>query len=136
MDYCRYSASPVGRHVLALHGIGERRGSRTTLCVPRFKVINHIQDCADDYRQLDRVYIPQDMLAARDGSIVDLATPGPPGLRQTLQAMLDSLSRCCLRRAGCRKYWPDARLKMETSVICVLAERLVKLLRARDPFVR
>ena len=24
MDYCRYSASPVGRHVLALHGIGEK----------------------------------------------------------------------------------------------------------------
>ena len=28
------------------------------------QVINHLQDCAKDYRELNRVYIPEPMLAA------------------------------------------------------------------------
>ena len=28
------------------------------------QIINHLQDCADDYRKINRVYIPQDRLAA------------------------------------------------------------------------
>ncbi len=64
MDYCRYSASPVGRFVLDVHGeSGDTWPANDALCAA-LQVINHLQDCGKDYRDLDRVYIPQDRLKA------------------------------------------------------------------------
>ena len=134
LDYCRYSASPVGRHVLALHGIGESAWPANDALCSALQIINHVQDCADDYRELDRVYIPQDMLAAQGGATTDLAKEqASEGLTKTLHAMLDKLGPMLSVARGLPPAVPDARLKMETSVICVLAERLVKLLYKRDP---
>ena len=48
MDYCRYSASPVGRHVLALHGIVATAWPANDALCSVLQIINHIQDCADD----------------------------------------------------------------------------------------
>jgi phytoene/squalene synthetase len=134
MDYCRYSASPVGRHVLALHGIGESAwGANDALC-SALQVINHIQDCADDYRELDRVYIPQDMLAAHGGKTADLSRPkATEGLRATCDEMLDRLDGMMKEARNLPRHVADVRLKCETSIICVLAERLIRLLRRRDP---
>ncbi|MGE3624136.1 MAG: squalene synthase HpnC [Bdellovibrionales bacterium] len=134
LDYCRYSASPVGRHVLALHGIFENAWPANDALCSALQVINHIQDCADDYAQLDRVYIPQDMLTANGGHTADLAnTSCTPGLRLTLDQMLTKLDAMMAEARGLPRRVPDIRLKCETSVICVLAERLIRLLRHRDP---
>ena len=79
MDYCRLSAAPVGRFVLDVHGEdpGAWRSS-DPLCAA-LQVINHLQDCAADYRRLDRVYLPQDTLAARGASVEMLgAARSPP----------------------------------------------------------
>jgi len=134
MEYCRYSAAPVGRHVLALHGIGmEAWPANDALCAA-LQIINHIQDCADDYRELDRVYLPEDMLAARGATTADLSRPqASAGLRQTLTDMLDRLHPMLEQARHLPEAVPDPRLKIETSVICVLAERLARLLRRRDP---
>jgi squalene synthase HpnC len=134
MDYCRYSASPVGRQVLALHGIGEDAWPANDALCSALQVINHIQDCADDYAQLDRVYIPQDMLIACGGRTEDLALKtASVGLRATLDAMLDKLALMMPDARGLPRHVPDARLKCETSIICVLAGQLIRLLRRRDP---
>lgn len=134
MDYCRYSASPVGRHVLALHGVGEKAWPANDALCDALQVINHIQDCADDYRELDRVYLPQDMLMTYGGNTADLShTKATPGLRKTLDIMLDKVESMLILARQLPPQVPDARLKMETSVICVLAEKLVALLRKRDP---
>ena len=134
LDYCRYSASPVGRHVLALHGIGETAWPANDALCTALQIINHIQDCADDYRELDRVYIPLDMLAAHGADPADLARDkSPDGLRQTLQAMLDLTEPLVKQGWGLPRAVPDIRLKLETAVIAALVERLVSLLRKRDP---
>ncbi len=134
MDYCRYSAAPVGRHVLALHGIGESAwGANDALC-SALQVINHIQDCADDYAELDRVYIPLDMLAARGGRPEDLSGEASSvGLRAALDDMLDKMAPMLETARGLPPAVPDWRLKAETAVICALAEKLGVLLRRRDP---
>lgn len=134
LDYCRYSASPVGRHVLALHGIGaEAWGPNDALCTA-LQIINHIQDCADDYRQLDRVYIPLDMLERSRAKIEDLAQEfSSPQLEYTLNAMLDAMEPMMIEARRIASVAPDWRLKCETSVIAVLADRLIRLLRRRDP---
>jgi squalene synthase HpnC len=134
IDYCNFSASPVGRHVLALHGIGKEAWSANDALCNSLQIINHIQDCADDYRTLDRVYIPQDMLAAHGAAITDLSRDkSTAGLRAVLQAMCIRLDPMLKEARNLPRQVPDARLKAETSVICVLAERLVALLQRRDP---
>jgi len=134
IDYCNYSAAPVGRHVLALHGIGESAWKANDALCNALQIINHVQDCADDYRELDRVYIPQDMLAAHNSSTADLShEQSSEGLRGALQAMLDLVEPMLKDARDLPPQVPDIRLKCETSVICVLAERLVALLRKRDP---
>ena len=39
------------------------------------QVINHLQDCGKDYRELNRVYIPEDMLNAAGVGTESLAQP-------------------------------------------------------------
>lgn len=134
LDYCNYSASPVGRHVLALHGIGTTAWSANDALCSALQVINHIQDFADDYRELDRIYIPQDMLTANGGNTADLSRDkSSEGLKKTQQAMLDKLDVMMEQARKLPSCVPDVRLKCETSVICVLAEQLIALLRKRDP---
>jgi len=134
LDYCNFSAAPVGRHVLALHGIGKKVWKANDALCNGLQIINHIQDCADDYRELDRVYIPQDMLAAHKACVEDLAhEKSPEGLRATLLEMLDHLRPMLQEAHTFPRQIPDFRLRVETSVICTLADRLVALLRRRDP---
>lgn len=134
LDYCRYSASPVGRYVLALHGVGEEAWPANDALCTALQIINHIQDCADDYREMDRVYIPQDMLALHGASTGDLARAAlAPALRQTLDDMLALTEPLVVAARALPRHVPDIRLKMETSIIVVLAEVLVKMLKKRDP---
>jgi len=134
IDYCNFSAAPVGRHMLALHGIGKKAWKTNDALCNALQIINHIQDCADDYRELDRVYIPQDMLLAHKACTEDLAREkSTEGLRATKMEMLDHLRPMLQEARMLTRQIPDLRLRAETSVICVLAERLVALLRKRDP---
>ena len=57
MDYCRYSAMPVGRFVLDVHGEARATWPASDALCAALQVINHLQDCAKDYRELDRVYL-------------------------------------------------------------------------------
>ncbi len=134
LDYCRYSASPVGRYVLALHGIGETAWPSNDALCSALQIINHMQDCADDYRELDRVYLPQDMMAAHQADLSMLAAAkSPPPLRSVLDAMLDKLGPMLDLARTLPRHVPDVRLKLETAVIGSLADSLVSLLRRRDP---
>ena len=134
IDYCNFSAAPVGRHVLALHGIGEKAWKANDALCNALQIINHIQDCADDYRELDRVYLPQDMLAAQGAVTADLSHErSTKGLHAVLQAMLDRVEPMLQEARNLPRQVPDRRLKAETSVIGALAERIVALLRRRDP---
>ena len=75
MDYCRYSAAPVGRFVLDVHGESRATWAANDALCSALQVINHLQDCGKDYRDLDRVYIPQDHLQAAGIGVEALAAP-------------------------------------------------------------
>ena len=64
MNYCRYSAMPVGRFVLDVHGEPRSTWPANDALCAALQIINHLQDCGEDYRNLDRVYLPLDLLAA------------------------------------------------------------------------
>ena len=75
IDYCRYSAMPVGRFVLDVHGESQATWPANDALCAALQIINHLQDCAKDYRELDRVYLPLDVLATHGTSPRALAAP-------------------------------------------------------------
>ncbi len=134
MDYCRYSAAPVGRQVLDLHGESRTTWPASDALCAALQVLNHLQDCAKDLRGLDRCYLPQDWLAEAGATTDDLArTRATPALRQVFDKMLaetEALNREAAALPGLVK---ARRLKVETAVIAGLARRLTRLLQRRDP---
>ena len=84
LDYCRYSASPVGRFVLDVHGESRDLWPANDALCSALQVINHLQDCAKDYATLDRVYLPADELAGAGTSVEALAAgrEGPGAIQK------------------------------------------------------
>ncbi len=134
MHYCSLSAMPVGRYVLDVHGESRATWPASDAICAALQVINHIQDCRADYRNLDRVYIPLDAMAAEGTSVTALDAPAAS------PELLACLHKLAARTAGLlREGHPlpdqirDFRLSLEISVIHTLADRLVRMLMLRDP---
>jgi squalene synthase HpnC len=134
MDYCRYSAAPVGRFVLDVHGESRATWPANDALCTALQVINHLQDCAKDYRDLDRVYVPErDLAAAGIGVEALAAQKASPALRQVL-ADLAGLTGVLLDQARpLAGQVRDRRLALEIAVIQRLAESLNAELQRRDP---
>ncbi|HSK39266.1 MAG TPA: squalene/phytoene synthase family protein, partial [Arenibaculum sp.] len=49
MVYCRYSAVPVGRYLLALHGEGPHATAASDALCVALQILNHLQDAHDDW---------------------------------------------------------------------------------------
>ena len=137
MGYCRLSAAPVGRYLVDLHG-GSRAGyaAADALCIG-LQVINHLQDCKDDYLTLDRVYVPGDWLTEAGSRIEDLgAAATTPALRSVIDRMLDGTEDLLRESRALPSGLVSRRLAMEAGAIQAIAERLVARLRAGDPLGR
>jgi farnesyl-diphosphate farnesyltransferase len=133
-DYCRYSAMPVGRHVLDLHGEDRRSWPASDALCATLQVLNHLQDCQKDLRGLDRSYLPQDWLAANGAEVSDvLAQAETPALRRVFSALLDECDKLNAEGAKLPRFVKDRRLRIETAIIGNLARRLTARLRAGDP---
>jgi squalene synthase HpnC len=134
IDYCRYSAMPVGRFVLDVHGESRTTWPANDALCAALQIINHLQDCGKDFRALDRVYIPSDAFAGSGVTVESL------GAERASPALLDALHKLA-RHTGdlLRDSRPFSasieatRLALEVAVIQTYAERLVGLLSARDP---
>ena len=72
MDYCRYSAAPVGRFVLDVHGESQALWPMNDALCTALQVINHLQDCGKDRAEIDRIYIPLDALADANLGVEEL----------------------------------------------------------------
>ena len=134
MDYCRYSAAPVGRQLLDLHGeTGTAWPPSDALCAA-LQVLNHLQDCVADYRRLDRVYLPLADLAAAGIGVEALADgTASPALRQVLDILLDRTAALVAAARGLPPVVAATGLRCECAVIVELAARLVGRLRRGDP---
>lgn len=134
MGYCRLSASPVGRYLLDLHGESQDDWPASDALCDALQVLNHLQDCKKDFLELDRVYLPQDWLAAENSSIDDLVKDkASPGLRHVLDRCLDGVDELLARVTPLPGRMKSRSLAMETAVILALAQRLAVLLRRGDP---
>jgi farnesyl-diphosphate farnesyltransferase len=134
MHYCRYSAAPVGRYVLALHGEGANSFPASDALCASLQVLNHIQDCGKDFAALDRSYLPGDWLA-REGIGPDSvrAPVTSPALRRVLDAMLLATADLNRTAAALPGLVRARGLRLETAIILGLAQRLQRRLCRFDP---
>src|SRR5947209_3168768 len=132
--YCRYSASPVGRQLLDLHGESRTTWPASDALCSALQVLNHLQDCADDYRRLDRVYLPLEEFAAAGTGVKALAAGvSNPGLRRVLDRLLDRTAELIDQARGLPPLVASRGLRWESAVIVELAGRLLRRLRHGDP---
>lgn len=134
LDYCRYSAAPVGRYVLALHGEDEATWPANDALCAVLQITNHLQDMADDYRENDRVYLPLDILAQHGADPAMLAAATSPApLKAAQRAMVEKLWPLLQQARQLPKQVRHFRLRLEISVIVSLATAMTHKLRRVDP---
>jgi squalene synthase HpnC len=134
MGYCRYSAMPVGRYVLALHGESEATWPASDALCSALQVLNHLQDCAKDLWALDRSYLPGDWLA-REGITAEAVRQSTtsPALRRVFQSMLTETALLNSQARLLPRLTRSRGLRMETAVIAGLSQRLHHRLTTEDP---
>jgi phytoene/squalene synthetase len=134
MGYCRLSAMPVGRFVLDVHGEDRASWRASDALCAALQVINHLQDCAHDYRSLDRVYLPLNVLAAHGAAPEMLAQRrSTPALLCAIRELARQTSALLRDAAPLSQQVRNVRLSLEIAAIQTLAEHLVHRLATRDP---
>jgi hydroxysqualene synthase len=134
MDYCTLSAMPVGRFVLDVHGESPALWPASDAICASLQVINHLQDCAQDFARLDRVYLPEDALARAGASVGDLKAPrASPGLRTPIVDLAQKSGALLDQGAGLDARVGDWRLACEIGAIVRLARANVDRLTKYDP---
>jgi len=134
IGYCSYSAMPVGRFVLDVHGESHATWPANDALCAALQIINHLQDCAKDYRNLDRVYIPLDALATAGATVEELGQArASPALLACIQALAHRTKELLHDSRIFPSLISDTRLGLEVAVIQRLAEHLAGLLVRRDP---
>jgi len=134
MHYCRYSAMPVGRFVLDVHGESQSTWPANDALCAALQVINHMQDCRADYQRLDRVYVPLDAMARAGTNVEALAADrASPELRRCLLDVMERTDALVHTAEPFSGQIKDLRLALEVAVIQNIARTLTDILRRRDP---
>ncbi len=162
MAYCRHSAAPVGRFLLALHDETAGHAESDALCAA-LQILNHVQDAHDDIQTLKRCYIPTTWLDTENIALIDLLDPenltgsvagdpirddyehgeksiitpqavDPAKIAKLLQRMLDQAEHSLVLAKPLPQALKDRRLAAQSATIICLAERLLTRLRSFDPW--
>lgn len=134
MDYCRYSAAPVGRFLLDVHGEPSANWPLNDALCAALQVNNHLQDCGKDYRALDRVYLPADLLARHGARVEDLGAAAATSALRAAIAEAAAMTHDLLAQARpFARRTHDRGLRLEIGVVHAMALDINRLVRTRDP---
>jgi hydroxysqualene synthase len=134
IHYCRYSAMPVGRFMLDVHGESPSTWAASDALCAGLQINNHLQDCGKDYRNLNRVYLPRDALAAAGASVDSLsAGRASAPLLQCLHSLAARTEGLLNDSRSLSAEVKEFRLGLEISVIQRFADKIVQMLKVRDP---
>jgi len=140
--YCKYSANPVGRFVIDISYFIEEKPQKNINAVYQasdklcsaLQILNHIQDCQDDFLKLNRVYIPKNLITKFSSSTETLRSKKSnhnfKKLKIEIIKNVENLLKDC--KSGLKKIdvW---QLKKETLIIFHIAQKLCYLLKTKDP---
>jgi hydroxysqualene synthase len=134
IHYCRYSAMPVGRFMLDVHGESTSTWAASDALCAALQINNHLQDCGKDFRDLNRVYLPRDALEATGASVEALGlAKAPAPLLKCLHSLAARTQLLLDEGKSLSAEVRDFRLGVEISVIQSFADTIVRLLMVRDP---
>jgi len=134
IGYCAYSAMPVGRYVLDVHGESRSTWTASNAICAALQINNHLQDCANDYRNLNRVYVPLDAFAAASTNVEALgAAKASPELKRCLSGLAKRTKTLLHEGHALPLMVEDRRLGLEISVIVAMADHIADMLIERDP---
>ena len=134
IEYCQMSAAPVGRYLLDLHGESSREYIASDALCNVLQVLNHLQDCKEDYLNLNRVYLPLVWMRENGVSIQSLgASYSVPELKSVFLKMLDTAADLLDVADMLPRRLASKRLAMESQAIINIANILERELRGRDP---
>ena len=134
IHYCRYSAMPVGRFMLDVHGESVSTWPASDALCAGLQINNHLQDCGKDFHNLNRVYLPRDALAESGASVEMLGeAASPPTMLQCLRGLALRNETLLDESRALSAEVRDFRLALEISVIQAYADRIVRMLKVRDP---
>ncbi len=137
LDYCRRSADPVGRLLLALYGASEARHLvwSDAIC-SSLQLINFLQDIAVDYDK-GRVYLPQDEMARFGVSELQIARADTSGAWQEFMAFQVRRARALLYSGAPLGGVLKGRVGLEMRMIVAGGARILeKIERARGDVFR
>jgi squalene synthase HpnC len=134
IHYCSYSAMPVGRFVLDVHGESTATWPASDAVCAALQINNHLQDCGKDFRELNRVYIPRDALARHGASVEELGGPrASAALLACLQELAGKNEALLGEGSSLELQVADGRVACEIAVVHTYARQIVQLLKTRDP---
>jgi squalene synthase HpnC len=134
MEYCILSAAPVGRYLIDLHGGSSNEYAPSDALCKALQVINHLQDCKDDFQSLNRVYLPGDWLADANVKVEELSQEiSSDGLRKVIDSCLKETSVLMGEAIELPRKLKNRRLAMESAAIIEIAQQLICRLGSADP---
>ena len=120
--------------MLELHGEHPSTFPASDALCNALQVLNHLQDCRQDYLQLDRIYIPQAWLTEAEQPMDVLGNERvTTGLRAVIDRCLDSTTSLLQKAKALPQQINSRRLRMETITIMEIAKTLTNKLGRHDP---
>lgn len=137
LDYCRYSAAPVGRFMLAIHDESASTYlPAETLCAV-LQIANHLQDLKTDACDLRRCYLPQKMMREFGVAETDLCLTSATAPLLALIRDICRRLRAMLKDAEVLRYLvQNRRLRAEIGVIFSLTNSMLKKIESGDVIAR
>ena len=132
-EYCRYSAAPVGRFLLALYNESPSTYLPAASLCAALQIVNHIQDIGYDAKVLKRIYIPSEMMLKYHVKNSDLVkNEVTDGLRNCVNEMIEKVQGL-LKEARVLPCVVNSKiLRIEVFVIIYLTQYMIHKLLTRD----
>lgn len=133
LDYCRYSAAPVGRFMLAIHDENPSTYLPSNIICAVLQIVNHIQDVKYDAKVQKRIYMPADIMEKFDVIPSDLmADKMSSRLRKMTNAILSDLQNMLYDARVLPSLIHSRRLRIQVCIIISLTKIMIKRLYNRD----
>jgi len=133
MDYCKYSACPVGRYMLELTGEAKESHHASDILCSALQIINHIQDAKKDWAEMKRAYLPLNFLKEQNLTYDCLTKDKETAEFTAVKLKMTELTKGLLKDSSTLPLLIFNRgLRAEVCVIHNLAVRLLAKLENND----
>ncbi|MBR7158861.1 MAG: squalene synthase HpnC [Alphaproteobacteria bacterium] len=133
MNYCKYSAAPVGRYLLDLHKESTATYWPSDMLCSALQILNHLQDCQKDWLEMHRAYIPLIFMENQGINYDELAKSNmTEKLQPVITLMLQQTEGLLTEASTLPLITFNRGLRMEIVTIHTLARRLLYRLQKQD----